>query len=105
MMYRVLCPSSAEVTAVFSVIPGSYYSLFQPHWIPTDLEEPGDIIVTNQEKAYFDCIDQPIITEPGKLSCTHSTREDSTTTVVQTMIGLSTSIMAVATISLGVVLS
>ena len=85
-----------------SVISGSYYSLFQPHWIPAEVEEPGDIIVTQEEKALFDCINQPIITEPGKLSCTQSVREGST--VVGTMIAVSSSVVAVAAILLGTVL-
>lgn len=80
---------------------GSYYGLYYNQWVPVNPER-GDVVVTEEEKALFSCIDRPVIAESGKLSCPQARKEE---TFVETMIIISITVLAVAAVLLVTILT
>ena len=84
-------------------VPGSYYSIFRPHWVPIYLPL-NDVVITDEEQALFPCIDRPVITEPGKLSCTNATAEGNEGGGLQILPMVSGIIVGIAAVLLAVVI-
>ena len=74
---------------------GSYYGLFYNQWVPIN-PGPGDVVVTQEERSLFSCINRPVIVQSGGLPCTQPTGKKGT--FAEIMIAISVTVLALAAV-------